>query len=219
MIRVLIVDDHPATAEGLGVLLTQEADIEVVGAAPDVDTARALIQSQAPDVALCDIELAGGSRGFQLLDDAPSPGARPTAIVFLSSYAYPAFYALAWEHGAAGYLQKTEPIAEIVRAIRRAATGGRTFDVSASTEESGSHRRPSRREVELLVVLAAGHSNDEIAGELHITVRTVESHLRRMFARYGVFSRTELAMLAAREGWIPLHRPPTCRKAGPTTRA
>ncbi len=70
----------------------------------------------------------------------------------------------------------------------------------------GSHRPPSEREVGLLGLLAAGRSNDEIGFELGITVRTVESHLRRLFVRYGVFSRTELAMLAVREGWIlPRH--------------
>lgn len=208
MIRVAVVEDHPATAEGLAALLGKESDLAVIGTASDLDHARALIRSHAPDVVLCDVELAGGGRGFELLGEKSDTDARAPTIVFLSSYDYPAFYALALERGAAGYLLKTEPVSEIVRAIRRAAAGGTTFDVRALSTAAGPHRQPSDREVHLIGLLAAGRSNDEIALELGITARTVESHLRRLFARYGVFSRTELAMFAVREGWIavPGHR-------------
>jgi DNA-binding NarL/FixJ family response regulator len=208
VIRVAIVEDHPATAEGLAALLATEHDLIVVGTASDLDQARVLIRSNTPDVVLCDVELAGGGRGFDLLGNSGERDAKTPAFVFLSSYDYPAFYALALERGAAGYLLKTEPVSEIVRAIRRAAAGDTTFDVAAIRAGGESHRRPSEREVGLIGLLAAGRSNDEIALELGITVRTVESHLRRLFARYGVFSRTELAMVAVREGWIrvPEHR-------------
>ncbi len=204
MIRVAIVEDHPATAEGLAALLDKEPDVIVIGTAPNLDQAKTLIRSKAPDVVLCDVELAGSGRGFELLGDTSDAEAKAPAIVFLSSYDYPAFYAFALERGAAGYLLKTEPVSEIVRAIRKAAAGGKTFDVAAIRVGAPSHRRPSEREVGLISRLAAGRSNDEIALELGISVRTVESHLRRLFARYGVFSRTELAMLSVREGWVPL---------------
>ena len=204
MIRVAIVEDHPATAEGLAALLGKEQDLTVVGTAPDLDKARVLIRSKRPDVVLSDVELAGGGRGFDLLAETGDTTLMVPAIVFLSSFDYPAFYALALERGAAGYLLKTEPISEIVRAIRKAAAGGRTFEVAAIEVGTGSFRTPSDREVRLIRLLAAGRSNDEIARELGITVRTVESHLRRLFARYGVLSRTELAMFAVREGWIPM---------------
>lgn len=207
MIRVAIVEDHPATAEGLAALLGKEPDLVVVGTAPDLDRARALIGEKTPDVVLCDVELAGGGRGFELLGGKTDADAKAPAIVFLSSYDYTAFYALALERGAAGYLLKTEPVSEIVRAIQRAAAGGTTFDVGAVRTGAGSFRLPSAREVGLLGLLAAGRSNDEIALDLGITVRTVESHLRRLFGRYHVLSRTELAMLAVREGWISLPRP------------
>lgn len=206
VIRVAIVEDHPATAEGLAVLLGKEPELVVIGTAPDLDQARALIRSKAPDVVLCDVELAGGDRGFDLLAVPSDTGAKAPYIVFLSSYDYPAFYALALGRGAAGYLLKTEPVSEIARAIRKAAAGGTTFDVRAVRAATGSFRLPSDREVRVIGLLAAGRSNDEIALELGITVRTVESHLRRLFARYSVFSRTELAMLAVREGWIPMPR-------------
>jgi DNA-binding NarL/FixJ family response regulator len=206
LIRVAIVEDHPATAEGLAALLDKEPELSVVGTAPDLGRARALIRLRAPDVVLCDVELAGGGRGFELLGDTSDAEATVPAIVYLSSYDYPAFYALALERGAAGYLLKTAPISEIVRAIRRAAAGDTTFDVAAVARVTGSRRSPSEREVGVIGLLAEGRSNDEIALVLGITVRTVESHLRRLFARYGMVSRTELAMLAIREGWIPVPR-------------
>lgn len=207
MIRVAIVEDHPATAEGLAVLLGNEPDLAVIGTAPDLEQARALIQTKSPDVVLCDVELAGGGRGFELLAGSGESRLEGPAIVFLSSYDYAAFYHAAYERGAAGYLLKTESVSEIARAVRRAAAGELTFDVAAVRPATGSHRRPSEREVEVIRLLAAGRSNDEIAQQLGITLRTVESHFRRLFARYAVLSRTELAMLAVREGWIPLPRP------------
>lgn len=203
VIRVLIVEDHPATAAGLGELLGREPDIQVVGSARSVDQARQVIASAEPDVVLCDVELDGSSRGFELLNGTAGP---QFAVVMLSAFNYHAYYQLAWERGAAGYLLKTEPVAEVLRAIRRAAKGGRTFDVTGGTRASTVARRPSMRECDVLALLANGRSNDEIGRELNITVRTAESHLRRMFARYSVVSRTELAMLAVREGWVPLPR-------------
>ena len=169
MIRVAIVEDHPATAEGLAALLDKEPELIVIGTAPSLDRARTLIRSKAPDVVLCDIELAGGGRGFELLGDASGAEAKAPAIVFLSSYDYPAFYALALERGAAGYLLKTEPVSEIVRAVRRAAAGDTTFEVAAIKPVTGSRRSPSEREVGVIGLLAAGWSNDEIAHEFGIT--------------------------------------------------
>lgn len=92
----------------------------------------------------------------------------------------------------------------MVRAIRRAAAGETTFAVEPVRAARGSLRTPSEREVQRLGLLAAGGSNGEIALKLGISVRTVESHLRRLFARYGVLSRTELAIFAVLEGWIPV---------------
>lgn len=181
VIRVGIVDDHPATAEGLATLLAREPGLTVIGTAPDLEGARLLIRWEALDVLLCDVELAGGGRGFDLLGIVSDTGTRAPAIVFLSAYDYPAFYALALDAGAAGYLLKTEPVSEIVRAVRRAATGGMTFDVGAIQAARGSNRPPSEREIRVIGLVAAGRSNEEMAFELGISVRTVESHLRRLF--------------------------------------
>ena len=207
MIRVAIVDDHPATAEGLAALLGREADIEVVGSAGDLAGARRLIEASRPQVVLCDIDLAG-ERGFELLDDT-GPG-RP-AVVFLTSYDLPAFYAAALERGAAGYLLKTAPLAEILRAIRTVASGGSAFSISGLQSAHGALKPPSGREMQVIGLVAAGRSNDEIATALAIEPATVESHLRRLFGRYGIANRTELALLAVSEGWTDITRPPGLR--------
>lgn len=202
LIRVAVVDDHPATAEGLASLLAASADLEVVGYARDIRGALDLIRAATPDVVLCDIELGGGGRGFQLLA-TQRPGESPMpAVVFFSAYDYPAFRALAMEGGAAGYLLKTAPMAEILDAIRTAAAGGTTFTSGDLRASRSGLRSPSERELAVIGLLVDGRSNDEIAAQLGIGPKTVESHLRRLFARYSVYNRTALAMLAVRQGWI-----------------
>ncbi len=201
LIRVAVVDDHPATAEGLASLLAASADIEVVGTARDIRGARDLIRATTPDVVLCDIELGGGGRGFELLEaQLPDERAMP-AVVFFSAYDYPAFRALAMERGAAGYLVKTAPVVEILEAIRIAAAGRTTFTSHDLRAARSAPRPPSGRELEVIALIVAGRSNDEIAAQLAIETSTVESHLRRLFARYSIDNRTSLAMLAVRMGW------------------
>lgn len=202
LIRVAVVDDHPATAEGLASLLAASADVEVVGTARDISGARDLIRAATPDVVLCDIELGGGGRGFELLaTQRPGEGTMP-AVVFFSAYDYPAFRALAMEGGAAGYLLKTAPLAEILDAIQTAAAGGTTFTSDDLRAARSGLRPPSERELEVIGLIVAGRSNEDIAAQLAIGPKTVESHLRRLFARYSVYNRTALAILAVRQGWV-----------------
>lgn len=202
LIRLAVVDDHPVVSEGLASLLAASPDIDLVGTAGAIRAARELIRSAKPDVVLCDIELGGGERGFELLEAwLPDEEAMP-AVVFFSAYDFPAFHVLAMERGAAGYLLKTAPLAEILEAIRRAAGGGTSFTSRDLRAARSAARPPSSRELEVIGLIVAGHSNDEIAAQLAMGPRTVESHLRRLFGRYSVYNRTALAMLAVREGWI-----------------
>ena len=120
MIRLAIVEDHPAIAEGLTALLRGEPDVTVVGTAQDGVAADRLIETQAPDVILCDIRLAGTVDGLDVLArHTPGP-----AFIMLSAYSYPSYYAAAVEHGAKGYLSKMATIAQILTAVRTVAAGG-----------------------------------------------------------------------------------------------
>jgi DNA-binding NarL/FixJ family response regulator len=93
-------------------------------------------------------------------------------------------------------------VAEILEAVRTVAGGGTAFSASMLRAIRSAPRRPSDREIEVLALVCAGASNDEVGAQLGVTEKTVESHLRRLFDRYGVLSRTELAVLSLREGWV-----------------
>jgi DNA-binding NarL/FixJ family response regulator len=200
-IRVAFVDDHPAVVESLAQAAGSAGDLRVVGTARTLAEALELIRRQgldAPDVVVSDVQLAGESEGFRLLDAARS--GRP-AVILLSAFDQPPLLRTAFERGAAGYLVKTSEVSTILDAIRTVAAGGSAFSSAMLRTIRSAPRRPSEREIQVLRLLCTGASNDEIAGALGLSDKTVESHLRRMFDRYGVLSRTELAVLAVREGW------------------
>ena len=146
-----------------------------------------------------DVQLAGEAEGLRLLDAVGPDG---PAVLLLSSFDQPPLIRTAFERGAAGYLIKTSEVAEILDAVRTVAGGGTAFSAAMLRAIRSAPRRPSDREIEVLSLLCAGASNDEIGVRLGVTEKTVESHLRRLFDRYAVLSRTELAVLALREGWV-----------------
>lgn len=192
-IRVAIVDDHPVVREGTAALLEAQAGLRVVGTASSIEETSSLLDPGAVDVLLLDIRL-GSDSGLALLGgDEPRP-----AIVVLSAYDYPQYVAAALRLGASGFVVKTAPVAELVDAIRRAAAGGLAF--GRRPVAAAASLTPREREVVGFVV--DGRSNDEVGAALGITTKTVEGHLRRLFDRLGVQSRTELATRALREGWL-----------------
>ena len=193
-IRVGVVDDHAVVRDGTAALLDRESDIEVVGVAATLETATALLEL-APDVLVVDIRI-GEQNGLELVRDLAADG---PAIVILTSFDYPQFVDAALRLGASGYVLKTDPFAKVVDAIRQAAAGGMAYSVRPSR---AGHRPLSAREVGVVSLVVEGWSNEEIAGRLGISVKTVESHLTRIFERVQVASRTELATRAIREGWL-----------------
>jgi DNA-binding NarL/FixJ family response regulator len=206
MIRVAIVDDHPALREGTATLLDREPDIEVVALVGTLDGIRALLAShQPPDVVVQDIRL-GEESGLRLLagDSGQDPagdhpfGPVDARIILWTAYDYPQYAAYARRAGAAGFVVKTAPVAELIGAIRTVASGGTHF---------GTHADPSAtpvtsRELEVLRLVVEGMSNDQVGMTLGITTRTVEAHLTRLYERSGTRSRTQLAARALREGWL-----------------
>jgi DNA-binding NarL/FixJ family response regulator len=193
VIRVAVVDDHPLVREGTAALIDRQQDMEIAGVAASLDELRPILRDGAVDVLLLDLRL-GEESGFDLLraEQAPMP-----AVVVVTSYDYPQYADAALRLGAAGFVVKTAPTAELLDAIRRAAAGGLAFGV-----RPGAGVSLSAREREVLRLVVEGASNDEIGGRLGISSRTVESHLRRLFERLDVASRTELAARALREGWL-----------------
>lgn len=204
-IRLAVVDDHPAIAVAIEAAIRddhEEPAIELVGTARTLEAGLALIArsgATAPSVVLCDVQLDAGIDGLGVVAAARSAGIR--AIV-LTSFDRASLMRAAFDRGAAGFLDKSADVADILNAVRVVARGGTAFSASALDAARSTPRAPSEREVSVLRSLAGGASSDEIGARLGISTRTVESHLRRMFDRYGVVSRTELAVLALREGWV-----------------
>jgi DNA-binding NarL/FixJ family response regulator len=205
-IRIAIVDDHPVVREGTAAVLAQVPELEVVALAGSLLEAQQLVvRRQDIDVVLLDIRL-GSESGLNLLaggsTDVVGPqidAERRPAVLLLTAYDYPQYAEAALRLGAAGFVLKTAPLSELVDAIRRVAAGGLAFAVRPRT--SGT-RSLSEREHEVVRLVVDGHSNDEIGARLGIGAKTVETHLRRLFERFDLASRTELATRALREGWL-----------------
>ena len=216
-IRLLVVDDHPVVLAGLVTALAQQPDIEMVVSATNREDAARLLGEHRIDVGLVDVRLQNGT-GFDVI------GAHPTepgpAWIVLSSFESPQYLAAAIRSGAAGYLVKTTPLPELLEAIRRVATGGTAYLArQLRNAQPALEQSLSNRERDVLRGILAGRSNDEIGLDLHIQRKTVESYLSRLYERFGVSSRTELALLAEREGWLDLplarrDREPTAGVAG-----
>jgi DNA-binding NarL/FixJ family response regulator len=202
-IRVGLVDDHPSILASLAAAIGNAPDLVLVGAATTVDDALRL--AGHVDVLVCDVQLAGRAEGLLILGSVHDPATTthdgPPAVIFLSGFEQPSLVRTAIERGAAGYLSKSAELPEILDAIRTVAGGGTAFTASALRGARTARRRPSDREIQVIDRVIAGASNAEIAGSMGLSEKTVESHLRRLFDRYGVLSRTELAVLAIDEGW------------------
>jgi DNA-binding NarL/FixJ family response regulator len=206
VIRLVVLDDHPAIAAAIRAAISErpEAGIELVGTAATTAEALAVTAETRPDVVVCDLWIDGAPAGLELLATLTSAG-RGTAgprVLVLSGLDQPSFLRAAFEGGATGYLAKSSPVEAIVETILTVARGEPSFPSITLRALRDAPRRPSPRELAAIRLVAAGATNDEIATALTISIKTVESHLRRLFGRYGVLSRTELAMLAVREGWL-----------------
>jgi DNA-binding NarL/FixJ family response regulator len=203
VIRLAIVDDHPAIASAIAAAIRERPDLELVGSVTTAAAAIDLVDRTVPDVVVCDLWLAGEPAGLDVLAALTSPTRnRAPRVLVLSGFDQPSFLRAAFEGGAAGYLSKSSPVEAIVEAVVAVAGGETAFPAVTLRALRDAPRRPSPRELGAIRLLARGASNDEIAVGLGISIKTVESHLRRLFGRYGVLSRTELAMLAVREGWL-----------------
>ncbi len=210
-IALAIVDDHPAIALAIdGTVAAERAEpgvraIRVVGRARRVGHALPLIRvaEARPDVVLCDIQLEAGVDGLQVVAAAHEAGIR---VIVLTSFDRSSLMREAFERGASGFLHKTTEVSEILAAVRTVADGGTAFSAATLDAARDAPRPPSDREIEVIAQIQRGATSDEIGARLGISARTVESHVRRLFDRYGVVSRAELAVLAMNEGWIEAGR-------------
>ncbi len=193
MIRVLVVDDHPLFRDGLTGLLATVADVEVAGTAGDGDTAVRLTHELAPDVVLMDLNLPG-TPGLEatrrIVATAPA-----CHVLVLTMLADDATVATALRIGARGYLLKETGQDAVVAAIRTVASGGQVIGPGLSAGSSGSHGADlTARELEVLALLSRGLSNNEIARELDLSLKTVQNHVSHVLAKLQVRDRTQAAL-------------------------
>ena len=204
-IRIVLADDHAVVRSGLRMLLDAEPDFEVVGEAGDVDSARRYVRGHHPTVLVLDLNMPGGSS----LEAIPAIRAEcpDTQIVVLTMQEEPAFARQALSAGASGYVLKEAADSELVEAIRRAAANETYLNPAlgariAREPPPGPPDDLSDREVEVLRLIALGHTNSEIAQQLYLSVRTVETHRSHIQQKLGVSSRAELVRYALHRGLV-----------------
>ncbi|MBC6459259.1 response regulator [Actinomadura sp. HBU206391] len=213
MIRVLLVDDQHLVRMGLTMLCESADDVEVAGEASNGHEAVRLAERLLPDVVLMDLHMPGmdGVTATERIT-AARPATRVLALTTFDDddHLYPALAA-----GACGFVVKDTPPGELLDAVRRAAEGDSPFSrtvlsrlvdqaVRARGAVSGATADPlpglSPRERQVLALVAAGHSNQEIAHRLHLGVTTVKTHVGSLMAKTGTRNRIRLAVLAVRAG-------------------
>jgi two-component system, NarL family, response regulator NreC len=208
-IKTVVVDDHAVVRSGIRLLLDAEDDIEVVAEAGDAREAVFEARAHKPDVILLDVVMPGRS-GIEVIPDLlkESPESK---ILLLSMQDDAAYVREAFAAGASGYVLKEAADAEVVAAVRDVAGGGRYVHpvlgarlVAAEAEaEARAEQDPlSEREHEILRLLALGHTNQEIAGELYLSVRTVETHRAHIMQKLRISTRAELVRYALDQGML-----------------
>ncbi len=203
-IRVFVVDDHPVVREGLRAVLELRADCEVVGEAADGRAAIEGYDRLRPDVAIIDIRLPviGGIEAIAAIRTR-DPSAR---ILAITSYGGDAGMRRALDAGAIGLLLKGAPGDEVVEAVRRVA-GGRPYiapDVSDELRSADGTPSLTRRESDVLALMAEGLRNQEIATSLGLSLGTVKVHVNRILEKLDAVDRTEAVTRAIRRGLIAL---------------
>jgi len=214
-IKVLLAEDHVITRQGMRRLLEEAGDFEVIGEAGDGEQAVQMATETQPDVIIMDVampKLNGieATRQIKLLRPA-------IAVLALSAYDDDEYIFGLLEAGAAGYLLKTAGGDELIHAIQAVHKGEPVLDPVVTRKMMNRFRFPGRasrrerpsehltdREIDVIKLAAKGMSNKEIADELLLSRRTVEGHLRSIFNRLGVGSRTEAVLYGLKKGWFAL---------------
>ena len=199
-ITIVLADDHTVVRAGLRMLLENESDIEVVAEAGDVDAAQRYVLGHKPTVLVLDLNMPGGSS----LDAIPevADASPDTSVVVLTMQEDPAFAREALQAGARGYVLKQSAGTELVQAIRAAATGGTWLNpdlgarMAATPTPTGPPGDLTERELDVLRLIALGHTNNEIAEQLYLSVRTVETHRAHIQQKLGLSTRAELVRYA-----------------------
>jgi two-component system, NarL family, response regulator NreC len=203
-ISIVLADDHTVVRRALRVLLEEEPGFEVVAEADDSDAAIRYLRGHKPDVLILDLNMPGRPSLEaipEMLEASPE-----TKIVVLTMQKEPAFARQALQLGVLGYVLKEAADDELVQAVRSAAAGETYLQPALGAKLAAEPEAPasdlSERETDVLRLIALGHTNAEIAEQLYISVRTVETHRAHIQQKLGVSSRAELVRSALSRGLV-----------------
>jgi DNA-binding NarL/FixJ family response regulator len=207
-IRVLLADDHAIVREGLRSLVNAQPEMEVVGEAGDGTAAVALTAELDPDVVVVDVSMPGLG-GAQVTAQLRAARADRKVLV-LTVHEDKGYLRQLLEAGASGYVLKRAAASELVQAIRAVAGGGTYIDPALAASVVDDFVRPavepaaelSEREAEVVRLIALGYSNKEIAAQLKLSVKTVETYKTRSMEKLRIHSRVDIVRYAAQRGWL-----------------
>ena len=214
MIRVVLADDHAVVRKGIREFLEETGHVQVVAEATNGAEAVALTLEHQPDVAVLDIQMPE-MNGIEATRQIKAQASEVRVLVLTAYDDDPYIFAML-QAGASGYVLKTAPSAELVRAVRAVARGESALDaaVTAKVMAQLATGKPfgaqsaveglTERELEVLRLAARGRTNRAIGRKLGISDRTVQGHLANIFGKLGVSTRTEAVLLAMKQGWITL---------------
>ena len=208
-LKVFIADDHALVREGIKLLISAQPDMEVVGEAGDGESAAREVRRLLPDVVLMDVSmpiLGGAGATERILTSCPQ-----TCVLALSAHDDEAHVRQLLNSGARGYVLKKAIAEELTGAIRAVARGGVHIDSAIAGGIVQGYLNPalsneaealSVREQEVLVHIAWGHTNREVADKLHLSVKTVEGYKTRLMEKLSLRSRSDIVRYALRRGWL-----------------
>jgi DNA-binding NarL/FixJ family response regulator len=212
VLRVVLADDHAVVREGLKALVNAQPDMRVVGEAADGEAAWRAAKELMPDVLVIDLSMpvmGGADATARVRRDCPS-----VKVLALTVHEEQLYLTQLLRAGASGYVLKRAAAVELVRAVRSVASGGTYIDpsltrtlVAGYLDAERAAKQPeqaalSEREREVLLRIARGFSNKEIAAELGLSVKTVETYKARMAEKLGLRSRVDIVRYAAQHGWL-----------------
>jgi DNA-binding NarL/FixJ family response regulator len=216
-IRVVLADDHAMVREGLKALVHSQPDMQVVGEAGDAASACQAAVDLMPDVLVLDLSMPGSDGDVGDVGDfaaAVRRRAPSVRVLVLTAHEESAYVATTLKAGVAGYLLKRAAPDDLVRAIRSVVAGGTYLDpsiaklmvsemfVTAASGKSSEDDGLSERERQVLIRIAQGFSNKEIAAALELSVKTVESYKRRVADKLDLRTRVDIVKYAAARGWL-----------------
>jgi two-component system response regulator DesR len=200
MIRVLLAEDQAMVRGALSALLRMEADIELLAASADGESAWRELQRLQPDVLVTDIEMPGLS-GLELAQRIQRQQL-PTKVIIVTTFARSGFLRRALESGVCGYLLKDAPAEHLAEAIRKVHRGGRVIDPQLALDAWSEADPLNDRERQVLRLAGEGMSAAEIATQLNLSSGTVRNYLSEAIGKLGVGNRIEAYRLARQKGWL-----------------